>query len=142
MRAAFTGLTLATTAADPAAAVVDGVVITVADLAAAAARDGGHPLARLRIDGGITRARRVAQALADWLQIAVEVYPGGDATAMGVASLGDLGLGDRGGADRAASGGRSVRIAEPALGSDQAASLFSRWRQTRAVAVELAPEPS
>jgi len=128
-RGAFLGLTLGTSRDDLAAAVVDGVAAQVAELAAAAAADTGRALSRVRVDGGLTRSPRVVQAVADRLQAPVEVYPGGDATAMGVAALCRLGLGDPGGAARIASGWRPALTVAPAIGGARAADLGGRWRQ-------------
>src|SRR4029450_2062298 len=47
----------------------------------------GGPLARLRVDGGLTRSRILMQTQADLLQAPVEVYVSPDATALGVAGL-------------------------------------------------------
>ncbi len=43
--------------------------------------DTGTPLARLRVDGGLTRSRVLMQAVADLMQVEVDVYPSPHATA-------------------------------------------------------------
>ena len=45
------------------------------------------PLTTLRVDGGLTRSRRLMQATADLTQIPIEVYPSAHATALGAAAL-------------------------------------------------------
>ncbi len=92
-RGAWVGLSLATSREDLASAVVWGIAAQVATLAQAISSDLGAPLARLRVDGGLTRSHALLQAQADLLQIPVEVYPSADATALGVAALARLGAG-------------------------------------------------
>ena len=92
-RGAFTGLSLATTRAELVRAVIEGIAAQVAWLARAVGDDLGAPLARLRVDGGLTRSRVLMQTQADLLQAPVEVYVSPHATALGVAALARLGLG-------------------------------------------------
>ena len=92
-RGSFLGLSLATEPAHLIRAVIDGIAAQVAWLGRAASADLGHPLARLRVDGGLTRSRVLMQAQADLLQVPVEVYASPHATALGVAALARLGIG-------------------------------------------------
>jgi glycerol kinase len=82
-KAAFTGMTLSTSAGHLVKAVLDGIAAQVAELADCVARDIGGPLRRLRVDGGLTRSRVLMQAVADLLQAQVEVYPSEHATTLG-----------------------------------------------------------
>ena len=92
-RGAFTGLSLSTSRAQLVRAAIDGIAAQVALLARAAGADLGHPLTRLRVDGGLTRSRLLMQTQADLLQVPVEVYPSPHATALGIAALARLGIG-------------------------------------------------
>ena len=74
-------------------ATIDGLAAQVTLLARAAAEDLGHPLAVLRVDGGLTRSRMLMQTQADLLQIPIEVASSRHATAAGVAALARLGAG-------------------------------------------------
>jgi glycerol kinase len=93
-RAAVTGLGLETTRAHLVRALVDGIALLVAELAAAVATDLGEPLGALRVDGGLTASRLLMQTQADALQAPVEVFATPDATALGVAAFARLGCSD------------------------------------------------
>jgi glycerol kinase len=75
-------------------ATLEGLAAQVALLTRAAAVDLGRPLARLRVDGGLTRSRVLMQMQADLLQLPVEVAPSPHATAAGVGALARLGAGE------------------------------------------------
>ncbi|WP_027944503.1 FGGY family carbohydrate kinase [Amycolatopsis taiwanensis] len=85
--ASFSGMTLSTEAGHVVKAVLDGIAAQVAELADCAARDIGGGLSRLRVDGGLTRSRVLMQAVADLLQVQVDVYPSAHATALGAAGF-------------------------------------------------------
>src|SRR5207248_10545488 len=92
-RGAWLGLSLATRREDLVRAVIWGIAAQVASLARAMGEDGGRPLERLRVDGGLTRSAALMQAQADLLQAPVERYPSADATALGVGALARFGAG-------------------------------------------------
>lgn len=87
-RGAFVGLSLATSREHLVRSVLEGVAAQVAWLARGAADDLGAPLARLRVDGGVTRSAVLMQIQADLAQLPIELYPSAHATALGVAQLG------------------------------------------------------
>src|SRR5579859_6096830 len=126
-RAGWVGLSLASRREDLVDAVVWGVAAQVAALGAALARDLGGPLERLRVDGGLTRSRRLMQAQADLLGVPVERYPSPDATALGVAALARLGIGAA--PDPAAAVGewRPSAVFEPRMSTDEAAERLVRF---------------
>jgi glycerol kinase len=68
-------------------AVLQGIAAQVGELARLIANDMGAPLERLRVDGGLTRSRRLMQVVADQLQLEIDVYPSPHATALGAAAL-------------------------------------------------------
>ncbi len=91
--ASIEGIGPATEPAHVVRATIDGLAAQVTLLARVAAEDLGHPLALLRVDGGLTRSRMLMQTQADLLQIPVEVASSQHATAAGVAALARLGAG-------------------------------------------------
>jgi glycerol kinase len=86
-RASVTGMTLSTTVGHLVTAILQGIAAQVAELGNAVSRDLGAPLARLRVDGGLTRCRTLMQSVADLMQIEIDVYPSAHATPLGAAAL-------------------------------------------------------
>jgi glycerol kinase len=136
-KAAFTGLTLGTERAHLVHAAIDGIAAQVALLAAAAGRDLGAPLTRLRVDGGLTRSRLLLQTQADLLQAPVEVYPSPHATALGVAAFADLGANPASPTQLAAPSWRPDVVVEPQIGPDEAGARLARWQAVAAATMDL-----
>ncbi|HWF35539.1 MAG TPA: FGGY family carbohydrate kinase [Solirubrobacteraceae bacterium] len=90
-RAALVGLARATTRADVARAVVDGVLHQVAD--ALAAVGVGTALARVLLDGGMARSDWIARRLAELAGVRVERAAAREATARGAAMMAGLAAG-------------------------------------------------
>ena len=88
--AGLTGMSLSTGRGEVVLAVLQGIAAQVAELGRLVAAETGQPLRRLRADGGLTRSRVLLQAVADQLQLEVEVYPWPHATALGAAALGRM----------------------------------------------------
>jgi glycerol kinase len=128
-RGVFAGLSLATERAHLIRAVIEGVAAQVAWLARAAAQDAGRPLARLRVDGGLTRSRVLMQTEADLLQAPVEVYPSPHATAIGVAALARMGIGAARSPAAAIGQWQPAAIFDPTISPDEAESRLLRWRR-------------
>ncbi len=136
-RGVFTGLSLATSRQQLVRAVVEGIAAQVAWLARAAAADLGRPLARLRVDGGLTRSRVLMQAQADLLQAPVEVYPSPHATALGVAALARLGAGAATDAASAIGTWQPAAVYEPRISTDEAEMRLQRWRRVAEATMDL-----
>ena len=136
-RAAWTGLSLASGAADLVAAVVWGIAAEVARLAAAVAEDLGEPLRSLRVDGGLTRSAALMQAQADLLQAPVECFPSTDATALGIAALARLGASPGVDPARAISAPAPARIYEPAIPASEAEAWLARFAGSVEAAAKL-----
>ncbi|MGW1680613.1 FGGY family carbohydrate kinase [Saccharopolyspora sp. NPDC002376] len=127
-KASFSGMTLSTEVGHLIKSVLDGIAAQVAELADCAAQDVGEPLRRLRVDGGLTRSQVLMQAVADLLQVQVDVFPSAHATALGAAGF----------ARAAADPGLALEQAiidwtpstsfTPQLGADDAAEFRARWR--------------
>jgi glycerol kinase len=92
-RGVLFGLTRSTSAADLSRAVLEGVALQVADLIAASDKDTHHPLAVLRVDGGMARNRWFLQCQADLLGRPVFAAQQQESTALGAAFLAGLQVG-------------------------------------------------
>lgn len=128
-RGALVGLSLATERAHLIRAVVEGIAAQVAWLARAVAEDLGQPLARLRVDGGLTRSRLLMQLQADLVQVPVEVYPSPNATALGVAAFARLGIGAARDSAAAIGSWSPAATYEPRLNTDEAETRLQVWRR-------------
>lgn len=127
-RAAFTGLTLATTRGHLVRAVIEGIAAQVAGLVAVIAADTGVPVRRLRVDGGLTHSAVLMQAQADLLQAPVEVYPSAHATALGAAAMCRLALDPDLAVAGALGGWRPAAVYEPRWSADRSAAFLGEWR--------------
>jgi glycerol kinase len=130
-RGALLGLSLGTTRADLARALLDGIVHQVAD-AIEAMRDAVHVQA-VWIDGGLSRSDWVVQRLADLADVRVQRTPRADSTALGAAMLAGLAAGVWDGLDSLPRIAPDA-VAEPALAPSQRARDRERWAQARELA--------
>jgi len=137
-RGAFVGLSLSTSRAELVRAVVDGIAAQVAWLARAVAYDLGAPLARLRVDGGLTRSAVLMQAQADLLGIPVDVFPSPDATGLGTAALARLGAGSARSAAEAVGTFTPSASYAPRLSVDAAEARLRAWRRAVEATMDLA----
>ena len=128
-RGALLGLSLGTSRAELAGAVIEGIAAQVAWRARAMADDLGKPLTRLRADGGLSQSRAMMQVQADLLQAPVDVYPSPDATALGIAAFTRLALGAASSARQAIGELRPAATYAPRLSADQAEARLARWRR-------------
>lgn len=127
-QAAFTGMTLSTEAGHLVKALVDGLAAQVAELADCVARDLGRPLRRLRVDGGLTRSTVLMQAVADLVQVEIDVYPSAHATALGAAGFARAALDPGADLDEVVVDWAPSTGYAPRLSSGQAADFRARWR--------------
>ena len=125
---ALAGMGLATSRGHVVRAVVEGIAAQVAELARVIARDLGHPLTHLRVDGGLTRSTVLMQAQADLLQIPIEVYPSPHATALGAAALSRLAADSSLSPIDAVSHWTPLAVIEPRWSADRAAEFLGQWR--------------
>jgi glycerol kinase len=121
-RGTLLGITRGTGRAEVVRAVLEGVAQRGADLLEAAEADGGHGIAALRVDGGMSRNPTFVQALADAAQRPVEVSPEVEATALGAGLLAGLADGTWGSWDDVAATWRPDRVVEPGAPLDR-----ERW---------------
>jgi len=127
-RGALLGLSLGTTRADVARAVVDGVLHQVADAIEAMA--SAARLATLRVDGGLARSNWIAQRLADLAGLRVERTARADATALGAAALAGLAAGVWSRPDDLPDVPVDL-VAEPSLTPAARAAERERWAEAR-----------
>jgi glycerol kinase len=130
-RAALIGLSRATSRAQVARAVIDGVLHQVADaLAAISVR---MPLSTVLLDGGMSRSDWIVQRLADIAGVRVERAARGEATAIGVAMMAGLASGFWSSVDELPQA-VSDRIAEPSWSPSERAARRERWAAALALA--------
>jgi glycerol kinase len=115
---------------------MEGLAAQVALLARAAAIDLGQPLARLQVDGGLTRSRVLMQMQADLLGVPVEVASSPHATAAGVGALARLGAGSGETLDDVVPRVHSPTCFEPVMSATEAQERLGRFE--RAVALRVA----
>ncbi len=127
--AVFHGITLATTKADLVTSVLQGLAAQVAELGDLVARDMGQPLTRLRVDGGLTRSQVFMQAVADLMQIEIDVYPSAHATPLGAAALARKSLKPGLSLREAIVSWEPARTFAPKWNTDRAHSFRDSWRR-------------
>ena len=93
VRGTLVGLTRGTSKANLARAALEAVAMQVYDLADAMGKDVGSPLARLRVDGGMSANDLLMQMQADVLGVAVERSHNPESTGLGAAFMAGLGAG-------------------------------------------------
>ncbi len=92
-RGAIIGITRGTTTADIVRAALDSIAYQVCDVCAAMERDGGHPIAEVRADGGAAANNYLMQFQANVLARPVRRPAMLEATALGAAMLAGLACG-------------------------------------------------
>lgn len=126
--ASFTGMTLATDRSHLVAAVVQGLAAQTAELVSAIESDLSAPLSTLRVDGGLTRSRRLMQATADLTQIPIEVYPSSHATALGAAACARMAVDPTLDVADAVPDWTAATTYQPRWSADRAADFRHKWR--------------
>lgn len=126
-KAILNGMTLSTTSGHLVRAVLDGIAAQVAQLALCVEGDLGRALTRLRVDGGLTQSRVLMQAVADLLQIPVDVYPSQHATPLGAAALARVAVTNGLSLEDAIVDWKPSTVFEPQWSADRAAAFNARW---------------
>jgi glycerol kinase len=130
LRAGLIGMTRASTRAQLARAIVDGVLHQVAD--ALASIEIRMRLSTVLLDGGMARSDWVLQRLADLTGVEVRRAARGEATTIGAAMAAGLAAGFWGGVDEFPEV-EVDRVAQPGVTAGERAALRERW----AAAVEV-----
>jgi glycerol kinase len=136
-RGTLLGLTRGTGTPELVRAVLEGVAHRGADLVDAATRDAQHPIATLRVDGGMAANPTFVQAVADATQRPVEIAPVTEATALGAAFAAGLAISLWSDDDAIAATWTPAREVLPARRLDR-----DRWRAAVARAEAWIPELS
>jgi glycerol kinase len=128
-RASLSGMTSFTTVGHIVAAVMEGLAAQIAAQASYMAEDLGRPLTRLRIAGSLGRCRTLVQAIADLVQIEVEVCEAGRTALLGATAMARLAVNPALGLADAvvATESERVRVHAPRWSSDHAADFLGRW---------------
>ncbi|MGY3317242.1 FGGY family carbohydrate kinase [Arthrobacter sp. TE12232] len=126
-KASLTGMSLSTGPAHVVLAVLQGIAAQVAELGTLIATDTGRPLQRLRVDGGLTQSRVLMQAVADLMQIEIDVYPSQHATPLGAAALARMALEPSRTLQDAIVPWKPNTVYEPKWSGGQAAEFRTRW---------------
>jgi glycerol kinase len=142
--ATISGMTLATGREHVVLALLQGIAAQLAELAAAIQADAtstATELNRLRADGGLTQSKVLMQAVADILQVPVDVYPSAHATALGAAALADLSLNPGKGLRGVVPPWAPASTYEPRWTTTRAAEFRSAWSELAATTY-VSGEPS
>lgn len=134
-KASFTGMTLSTGPEHLVVAVLQGIAAQVAELGGLVEADLGQPLARMRVDGGLTQSRVLMQSVADLMQIEIDVYPSAHATPLGAAALARASLNPGMGLKDAIVGWEPSLTYSPKWSADQAQDFRTRWGEAVTVAL-------
>ena len=126
-RGAFIGLTLGTTKAHLARAVVEAMAFQTRDVVEAMEADVGTPIAELRVDGGASVMDLLCQFQADQLGVVVRRPENLETTAMGAAFLAGLAEGVWGSIDDIA--WHVAAEFEPRMTRDRADAAYEGWKR-------------
>ena len=122
-RGTFLGITRGTEASHMARAVLEGVAYRGAELLRAAEADGKTRLKTLRIDGGMSRNKVFAQALANAAERPIEIAKDPEATSLGAAYLAGYATGIWQSLEEIASLSQPAQIIDPT-----APPTWNRWQ--------------
>src|SRR5271167_1471364 len=127
-RGAIMGITPGTTRADIVRATLDSIAYQVRDLIVAMESDTGHPMSKLRADGGATANRYLMQFQADILGKPVRRAKIADTTAMGAAMLAGLAMGVWKSADEMHAIIKRADVFKPKMQTAERERLIAGWR--------------
>ena len=126
-RGLITGITRGTTRAHLARATLEAIAFQVHDVITAMASDLGHPVARMRVDGGAAANDLLLQFQSDFGALAVERPTELESTARGAAMLAGLGAGLFSSPNEAARMIRLDRAFTPEMDPDTRTAALGRW---------------
>jgi len=125
-RGLISGIERGTTAGHLARAALEGIALSIHDLAKAMAEDSGKPIAALRVDGGASANDLLMQIQADLLEVPVERPAVIESTGLGAAFLAGLAIGMWRKEDlRRAQ--RPAKRFHARMGEDLRVRLLTRW---------------
>jgi glycerol kinase len=126
--ASFTGLKLSTGKGELVLALLQGLAAQVAELADLTAKESGRSIDVLRVDGGLTNSRVLMQAVADFTQARIDVFPSAHATPLGAVAMARMALDPSLSLDEAVVAWKPSTTFEPLWSKDRAAEFRARWR--------------
>jgi glycerol kinase len=132
-RAAWLGMSSATTRDELAGAVLEGVACRIVEVVRAVEADAGIAVGELRADGGLTHVPALVQRVADLLGAPVAIAEHAEATVLGACALAQLALGDLTLADLRDRRARVSSRVAPGISPDERGQRLDRF--ARAVAL-------
>ena len=126
-RGLITGITRGTTRAHLARATLEAIAFQVHDVIAAMAGDLGHPITRMRVDGGAAANDLLLQSQSDFGSLTVERPTELESTARGAAMLAGLGAGLFSSPNEAARMIRLDRAFTPQMDAETRNAALGRW---------------
>ena len=127
-RGLISGLERGTRAGHVARAVLEGIALSIADLAKAMQEDAGKGLTALKVDGGASANDLLMQIQADLLEVPVERPRIIESTGLGAAFLAGLAVGMWGSPAELRALPRAVKRFRPKMKPENRAALLARWR--------------
>ncbi|MFE6102120.1 FGGY family carbohydrate kinase [Streptomyces laurentii] len=138
--AALTGLTLATTRADLARAVLDGIAHSVCDLIDGVADTMGAPFTRLRVGGGVSGSDPLLRIQADLTGLPLErVADSATASLRGTAYLAGVAHGLWSSLEEVVEAQPRGEVFEPSLPAAERAGQRAAWRELLHAHLETSP---
>ncbi len=126
-RGLITGITRGTTRAHLARATLEAIAFQVHDVIAAMGGDLGHPVTRMRVDGGAAANDLLLQTQSDFGAVTVERPTELESTARGAAMLAGLGAGLFSSPNEAARMIRLDRAFTPQIDDEARQAALARW---------------
>jgi len=133
-RGLIRGIDRGTTAAHLARATLDGIALSVFDLAEAMRVESGQPFREFKVDGGASRNDLLMQTQADLLGVPVVRPKVIETTAVGAAFLAGLAAGTWGSRDELRRVWRQDRRFTPRMKPTDREAMLARWRAAVQVA--------
>jgi len=127
-RGLISGLERGTRAGHVARAVLEGIALSIADLAKAMQEDAGKGLTALKVDGGASANDLLMQIQADLLEVPVERPRIIESTGLGAAFLAGLAVGMWGSPEELRALPRTSKRFRPKMKPDTRSALLARWR--------------
>ena len=127
-KASITGMTLSTEKSHIVKAVLQGIAAQVAELGLAIGNDIGYPLQRLRVDGGLTQSAVLMQAVADLMQIEIDIFPSQHATPLGAVALARLSMNPNMSLADSVVAWQPVKTYSPSWSATRSAEFLGNWK--------------
>jgi glycerol kinase len=127
-RGLISGLERGTKAGHLARAVLEGIALSIADLAKAMGEDAGKALTALKVDGGASANDLLMQIQADLLEVPVERPRIIESTGLGAAFLAGLAVGMWSSPEELRALPRALKRFRPKMKPDTRSALLARWR--------------